>query len=65
LLQGLHGAIAPLWALFPAADRVGDRHVFNVGGNKSRVIVALSFHAQCACVKAVLTHADYDRGHRK
>lgn len=38
------------------------RYVFNIGGNKYRLIAGLSFQAQRLWVKAILTHADYDKG---
>jgi mRNA interferase HigB len=53
---------AQLRAVFPAVDKVGDRYVFNIGGNKYRLIAAISFSVQALWVKAVLTHAEYDRG---
>ena len=41
---------------------MGERFVFNIGGNKFRLIAAIQFAAQRLYVKAVLTHADYDEG---
>ena len=35
--------------------------VFNVGGNKYRLIVGINYRAGRCYVKAFLTHADYDR----
>lgn len=39
----------------------GGRVVFNVGGNKHRVIVAIRYTQQIAWVRFVCTHAQYDR----
>jgi mRNA interferase HigB len=36
-------------------------HVFDIGGNKYRLVVFLHFVQQIAYVKHVLTHAEYDR----
>jgi mRNA interferase HigB len=44
---------------FPSADLVGDCIVFNVGGNKYRVIVHLDFEVQTMWIRFVLTHAEY------
>jgi mRNA interferase HigB len=44
--------------------RIGERefYVFNVGGNKCRLIAAVHFNTQKLFVRYVLTHAEYDRG---
>jgi mRNA interferase HigB len=36
--------------------------VFNVGGNKYRLIAHIRFEKQIVYIKAVLTHTEYDRG---
>ncbi len=46
---------------FPSADSVGDCIVFNVGGNKYRVIVHLDYEVQTMWIRFVLAHAEYDR----
>ncbi len=46
---------------FPGTDNVGDCFVFNVGGNKYRVIVHLDFEVQTAWIRFVLSHAEYDK----
>jgi len=35
--------------------------VFNVGGNKFRLIVAIVYHAHTVYIKHVLTHSEYGR----
>lgn len=47
---------------FPNADLVGDCIVFNVGGNKYRVIVHFDYSVQTTWIRFVLSHAEYDRG---
>ena len=51
-----------LKAAFPSADKVGDKVVFNVGGNKFRIAAGISFSARIVWIKAVMTHGEYDRG---
>ena len=53
---------AELRATFPSADVVDGLVVFNIGGNKYRLIVDIVFRSQTAFVKHVLTHQAYDRG---
>jgi len=43
-------------------DRVGKYSVFDIGGNKYRLIAAIHFNRRKVFVRHVLTHADYDRG---
>ena len=51
-----------LRVLFPGVDKVGDIYVFNIGGNKLRLIAAIHFNRQKVFVRAVLNHAEYDQG---
>ena len=53
---------AELRRLFPQADQVGRLTVFNIGGNKVRLITAIHYNRQKVYVRAVLTHAEYDAG---
>jgi mRNA interferase HigB len=47
---------------FPSADLVNRWIVFNVGGNKYRLIASIHFNRKKTYVRHVLTHADYDKG---
>ena len=49
-------------ACFSAADKVGDKYVFDIGGNKLRLIAAIHFNTGRVFVRAVLTHKQYDKG---
>ena len=60
--KGSFGNFAELRAVFPAVDKVGERVVFNIGGNKFRLVAGIDFARQMLWVKAVLTHGDYDKG---
>lgn len=60
--KGSYGNFAQLRATFPAIDKVGDRFVFNIGGNKFRLVASIDFARRMVWVKAVLTHSEYDKG---
>jgi len=50
---------------YPHADGVKDRRgdtltVFNIGGNKYRLVARIRYDYQLANVRAVMTHAEYD-----
>lgn len=48
--------------MFPSADQVGKLTVFNIGGNKVRLIAAIHYNRQKIYIRAVLTHSEYDEG---
>ncbi len=56
---------AALRAMFASADIVGKVTVFNIGGNKYRLIAALHYNTGKVFVRQVLTHAEYDRNQWK
>jgi mRNA interferase HigB len=45
---------------FPSADLVSNFTVFNIGGNKFRLIVYIDYEYQLVFIRHVLTHAEYD-----
>ena len=47
--------------VFPNADKVGKLTVFNIGGNKVRLIAAIHYNRQKVYIRAVLTHSEYDK----
>jgi mRNA interferase HigB len=49
-----------LRAAFPSADQVGKLTIFNIGGNKVRLIAAIHYNRRKVYVRSVLTHAEYD-----
>lgn len=51
---------ADLRRVFSTVDKVGDYFVFNIAGNRYRLIAAIHFNTQTLYVRAVLTHAEYD-----
>jgi len=52
-------------ALFPSADLVGRRTVFNIGGNKYRLIARIDHRRQQVFILDILTHKEYDKGNWK
>lgn len=46
---------------FSPQNKVGGRYVFNIGGNKYRLVAAIAWSVRVLWVKAVLTHAEYDK----
>lgn len=47
---------------FPSADIVGNsRMVFNLGGNKYRLIAAFNFEYGLVYIKFIGTHSEYDK----
>jgi mRNA interferase HigB len=62
--RGRFRNLAELKATFARVDMVavGDRdlYVFNIGGNKFRLIASIHFNTQKLFVRHVLTHAEYD-----
>lgn len=51
---------ADIRAMFSSADQVGKLTVFNIGGNKVRLIAAIHYNRKKVYIRAVLTHAEYD-----
>lgn len=47
---------------FPSADQVGKLTVFNIGGNKVRLVTAIHYNRRKLYIRAVLTHTEYDQG---
>lgn len=53
---------AEMKGLFPATDKVGPQHVFDIGGNKLRVIAIVQYRAQKVFIRHILDHAEYEKG---
>ena len=51
---------AQLRETFPSADQVGKLTIFNIGGNKVRLIAAVHYNRRKIYIRAVLAHAEYD-----
>jgi len=51
--------------LFNSVDKVGDVCVFNVGGNKIRLIAFVRYRAKRVYIRAILDHKEYDKNEWK
>ena len=56
---------AEIMKVFPSIDKVKNLYVFNVGGNKLRVICAIHFNRRKVFIRYVLTHKEYDQNRWK
>jgi mRNA interferase HigB len=61
-LRAAWKSLAEIRRTFPHADLVGRVVVFNVGGGRYRLIARVNHRAQRVFVRAILTHAEYDKG---
>ena len=50
---------------FPSADQVGRLTVFNIGGNKYRLIARVEYTFKRVYIRDILTHSEYDKGNWK
>jgi len=50
-----------LRSVFPSADQVGKVTVFNIGGNKTRLIAAVHYNRRKVFIRHVLTHEEYNK----
>lgn len=48
--------------VYPHADFVEGYTVFNIGGNKYRLITKITYKVKTIYIKQVLTHTEYDEG---
>ncbi len=56
------GSFSELKRAFGSADKVGPLTVFNIAGNRYRLIAAVHYNRRRVYVRHVLTHNEYDRG---
>ncbi len=53
---------ADVKASFRSVDIYERCHIFDVGGNKYRIIAAIHYNTHRVFILCVLTHVEYDRG---
>jgi mRNA interferase HigB len=53
---------AEMKRVYGTADLVGSRTVFNIAGNRYRLIARVNYQTQRVFVLYILTHAEYDKG---
>lgn|SRR3990167_4928940 len=46
--------------VFSSVDKVGDLYVFDIGGNKLRLIANIHFLCQRVYIRKIMTHQEYD-----
>lgn len=54
-------SFAELKRVFGSVDKVGRFTVFDIGGNKYRLIAAIHYNRKKVYIRHVLTHSEYDR----
>lgn len=54
-------SFADIKSVFNTVDEVDDSYVFDVGGNKYRIIAIINFNRQKLYIKEVFTHKEYDK----
>lgn len=54
------GSFADLKRVFRSVDKVGKFTVFDIGGNKFRLIAAIHYNRKKIYIRHVLTHVEYD-----
>lgn len=47
---------------YNSVDRYGNKTIFDVGGNKYRIIAVIDFELQKVFIRAVMDHKEYDKG---
>ena len=63
LMQGEDfGDFAALRRVFASADYVQGLTVFDIGGNKYRLVASIHYNRKKVYIRNVLTHAEYDAG---
>ena len=55
------GSFNELRGVFPNADRVSNLTVFDIGGNKYRLIAAIHYNRNKLYIRQIMTHSEYDR----
>ena len=53
-------SFAEIKMVFRTADKVGKFTVFDIGGNKFRLITAIHYNRKKIYIRDVLTHSEYD-----
>lgn len=63
VVKGKHwDTFADVRKTFNSVDLYERCHIFNVGGNKYRIIAAIHYNTQTVFIRHVLSHEEYSRG---
>lgn len=58
---GVFNNFSDIKRVFNATDKVGEYFVFDIGGNKYRLIAAIHFNRQMLFIRHVFSHKEYDQ----
>ncbi len=58
-------SLADVKKIYPSADQVGRRTVFNISGNQFRLVARINYRIKAVFVLHILTHQAYDKGEWK
>jgi mRNA interferase HigB len=61
MVYGIFRSFSELKTFFASANQVDKFTVFNIGGNKVRLIAAIHYNCQRVYIRHVLTHSEYDK----
>ncbi len=56
-----YNSFSDLRKMFPQADQVGRLTVFDIGGNKYRLISYIVYERKRIYIRDILTHEEYDK----
>lgn len=59
------GSFAAIKRTFNSVDKVDNFYIFDIGGNKLRVITNIHFNRHKVYIRYVLTHKEYDKNNWK
>jgi mRNA interferase HigB len=54
--------LAELRQVYPSAELVGRHTVFNIAGNKYRLVARIVYRSQTIFIVRIMTHEEYDLG---
>jgi len=57
--------LAEVKQVYPHADLVGKYTIFNISGNKYRLVTEINYRYQQILIRHVLTHSEYDEHYWK
>lgn len=65
MTKNLFANFAELKNVFRNVDIVGNLFIFDIGGNKLRLIANIHFNRQKIYIRYILNHKEYDQNHWK
>lgn len=60
MVSGTFRGFSDLRAAFRSVDKIGRFFVFDIGGNKFRLVAAIHFDRRIVYIRHVQTHREYD-----